>query len=313
MKKYLMIILVSCIGSSLTAQKSELYLTKSLSGQDIKNVEVQTSGGNISVESVAAAQTRIEVFARPSNMKNSDATKEEIQKRMNELYDLKIDISGNKVTASAKPKSKNMNWKNGLSISFKVFVTENISTELTTSGGNIELTALRGEQNFTTSGGNLYISNIKGKLDGTTSGGNILVKDCDNDIKLTTSGGNIEATNCKGSIKLTTSGGEIKLENMDGNTRAQTSGGNVQAAIVSGDLYAHTSGGNIDLKALSCNVETGTSGGDIKVAMLQPKSFVRIRNSSGKIELQLPAGKGYDVDLSADKIQTGNLANFSGR
>ncbi len=317
MKKILLIFLVSCMGITLMAQHDmdrEPFLTKSLAGQTVKNVEVETSGGNISVESAAIQQTRIEVFAWPSgSKKNAVVSKEEIQKTMDEFYDLKIDISNNKVTAIAKSKSKNWNRKNSLSISFKVFVSTNVSTHLTTSGGNIDIRDLSGEQRITTSGGNLNIDKVKGKLKGTTSGGNIKVKGSDDNIDLTTSGGNIEANNCTGGIKLVTSGGSIMLANLDGNVDATTSGGDVQANTISGELQAHTSGGNIDMADLSCSLETGTSGGNIKVAIKEPGKFIKIKNSSGKIELQLPAGKGYDLDLSANKIKTDNLVNFNGR
>ena len=40
---------------------------------------------------------------------------------------------------------------------------------------------------------------------------------------------------------------------------------------------------------------------------------IKIRNSGGDIALQLPAGKGYDLDLAASKIKTSNLSNFNGK
>ncbi|MEP7142388.1 MAG: DUF4097 family beta strand repeat-containing protein [Ferruginibacter sp.] len=317
MKKTILILLISCTVSTLFAQndsKQDAFLTKSLAGQSVKQVEVETSGGNITVESTAVGQERVEVFIWPSGRnKGASVSKEEIQKRLDELYDLKIAVADNQLTAIAKPKKRNMNWKNGLSISFKVFLAKDVSTHLTTSGGNIDLRALSGEQKITTSGGNLTIDNVKGKLRGTTSGGNIYVKNSDDNIDLTTSGGDIEANNCTGGIKLVTSGGSILLTDLNGNVDATTSGGNVRANDIRGELEASTSGGNINLLALSCNVSTSTSGGNIRVAMNDPSKFIKIRNSGGKIELELPSGKGYDLDLSGDKIKTGNLANFSGK
>ncbi len=316
MKKVFLILMISFTASTLFAQynSKEPFLTKSLASDEIKNVEVETSGGNISVESVAAGQARVEVYIWPSNRNNSaSVSKESIQKTLDEYYELKLDASGNKLTAIAKSKSRNWNSKNSLSVSFKVFVTANVSTHLSTSGGNISLAAISGEQKITTSGGNLNIHNVKGKIKGTTSGGNIQVKDCDNDIDLTTSGGNVEANNCTGSIKLITSGGNVELVNLNGNIDASTSGGNVAANTIRGELAAHTSGGNVDLLGLACNLNASTSGGDITVAISEAAKSIRIRNSGGKVSLQLPAGKGYNLDLSADKIKTDNLTNFNGK
>jgi hypothetical protein len=316
MKKVLLFLIISCTGSIVMAQNNKMpdpFLTKSLTGAMVKMVEAQTSGGNITVESVAAGQERAEVFIWASGTNNNPLSKEEIQKRLDEFYDFKLAVEGSTLTAIAKNKRQNMNWKKSLSISFKFFVDKNVATHLTTSGGNINLKEISGEQKITTSGGNLVIDHVKGKLRGTTSGGNINVGYSDDDIELTTSGGNVHASNCRGTVNLVTSGGNVIMDNMDGTVDAATSGGNVRAADTKGDLKASTSGGNVDVSGLSGNLVAGTSGGDIKVAIKDPGKFIKIKNSGGKIELELPAGKGYDVDLAADKIKTDNLVNFSGK
>ncbi|MEO7489925.1 MAG: hypothetical protein ABIU77_22610 [Ferruginibacter sp.] len=315
MKKLLMILLVACSTGSLFAQnEKQPFLTKSFSGDAVKEVEAITSGGNIDVTSVAAGQERVEVFIWPSNRnKNASVSKEEIQQKLDELYDVKIEVAGNKLTAVVKPKHNNMNWKNSLSVSYKIFVNQNIATHLTTSGGNISLAALSGEQHFTTSGGNIVVDHVKGKLKGTTSGGNIDVKDADDDIEMTTSGGNIDASNCNGKIKLSTSGGNLMLTGLSGDIHATTSGGDVKGDDIKGDLTAHTSGGNVKLAGLSCNVSAGTSGGDVRVAVKEPGKFIKLTNSGGKIDLELPAGKGYNLDISGDKVKTDGLTNFSGK
>ena len=43
---------------------------------------------------------------------------------------------------TSKRKKNNNDWKNGLSISFAVYVPENIASNLSTSGGNISISAL---------------------------------------------------------------------------------------------------------------------------------------------------------------------------
>jgi DUF4097 and DUF4098 domain-containing protein YvlB len=312
MKKLILILSVTFLSNLLLGQ--EAFLIKNFKGDAVKEVESTTSGGDISIQSVAGDQQRVEVFIWPSNRsKDKMVSKEEIQKRLDELYDLRVEVAGNKLTAIAKPKHQNMNWKNGLSISFKIFVMKDVDAELTTSGGNIDVRAMAGEQKITTSGGNLTVDNVKGKLKGVTSGGNIAVKDSDNDIDLTTSGGNIDANNCTGKIRLSTSGGNVILMNLGGDITATTSGGDVKANDIKGDLDTHTSGGNVNLVDLACNLSAGTSGGDVKVSIKEPGKFIKLSNSGGNIVLELPAGKGYDFDLSGDKIKTNGLVNFSGK
>ena len=312
MRKLFLLMFISAIGFYTNAQNKEPYMTKSLSGESVKNTEVQTSGGSISVTGVnAAAETKVEVYISGNNGKN-EISKEEIQKRL-EQYDLNVSVSNNKLTAIAKPKERNMDWKKGLSISFKIYVLKNTSTDLTTSGGSISLTNLTGNQNFTTSGGSLNIDNVGGKIDGRTSGGSITVQNSRDDIDLTTSGGSIKANNCDGKLRLTTSGGSLNLEGLKGDIKAATSGGSVNGKNISGELVTHTSGGSIHLYELACSVEASTSGGGIDVEIKELGKYVKLSNSGGGIDLLLPKGKGVDLDLSGNRIKTDQLGNFDGK
>ncbi|MEO6455928.1 MAG: hypothetical protein ABIN97_17740 [Ginsengibacter sp.] len=314
MKKYFLITIVVLQALSLLAQNrndKEPFMTKSLSGSSIKNVMAETSGGNISVTGVAA-NARIEVYVRQNN-NIFDLSKTDIQKKIDEDYNFEISVENNKVRVVAKPKRQNMNWKKALSISFRIFVPQNIATELSTSGGNIELKNISGRQHFTTSGGNLEIDDVSGNIKGRTSGGNIHLTNSKDDIDLQTSGGNIHANNCTGDIKLETSGGSLKLNALNGKIRANTSGGNVQGEGIAGELISHTSGGNIDLADLTCSLETSTSGGNIEVSVKALGKYITINNSGGNIDLQMPGNKGVDLKLSADKIRTGTMHNFSGK
>ncbi len=315
--KRLIFPLMICFSCSALAQNANEipFLTKSFSNESIKRVIAETAGGNISVSSVAASDVRVEVYIRPSNYNgNQTYSKEEIQKRLEADYHFILEASDNTIKAIAKNKNKNQNisWKKALSISYKIYVQKEISTNLTTSGGNIVLSDLNGSQHFVTSGGNLDIERLKGKIVGVTSGGNVSVIDCSEDIELTTSGGNITADNCNGKISLVTSGGDIKLSKLNGTIEATTSGGNAMANDIRGALEAHTSGGNVNLRDLYCSVDAATSGGNIFVSVKEIGNYVRITNSSGQIELELPSGKGLDLKLTASKIKTNQLNNFSG-
>ena len=240
MKKYLLFLLLIAAGSTAMAQfdaEKDPFMTKPLNNETIKDVFVQTSGGSISVTGVSLAEARIEVYIRGNNGRNgNDLSKEEIQKRLDERYELNVSVANNKLTATAKTKERNMDWKKGLSISFRIFVPKNISTDLSTSGGSIALKNLTGNLEFSTSGGSLHIDNVSGKTNGQTSGGSIHVENSKDDIELTTSGGSIKAENCDGNMRLITSGGSLSLNDLKGNIRASTSGGSVQGKNIEGEL-----------------------------------------------------------------------------
>jgi hypothetical protein len=314
MKKFFFFLLLANICVTISAQNKsdkEPYLTKSLSGETIKNVTAETSGGNITVSAVNPSETRVEVFVSQNGNNQNALSNDELKSRINEDYDFHISVNNNelKVTAEAK---HSLNWRRSLSFSFRIYTPSNVSTKLQTSGGNITLSNISGNQDFSTSGGNLALNTLTGKIKGRTSGGNIHLRDCKDDLNLSTSGGNIQAENSSGHIHISTSGGSIQLTSLKGNVDARTSGGNISGESIEGELVAGTSGGNVSLQKLNCSVKASTSGGNIDVSVDNPGKYISINNSAGKVRLNLPKNKGMDLKLNAMKISTQNLENFNG-
>lgn len=311
MKKFCLVFLSAVFAVMASAQTSPL-ITKPLAEGTVSSVLSETSGGNILVTG-GTGSFKAELYAVANNSKEKNMSEQEIKERLEKDYDVKLELEGNKLIATAKPKFKSMNWKKGLSISFKIYVPKNVSTDISTSGGNIELYHVTGNQDFTTSGGNLIVEDVAGKINGTTSGGNIIINNAKDEMNLTTSGGNIEAKQCDGKIKLITSGGNIEMIALKGNIKATTSGGNVSGDTIEGELNASTSGGNIELSGLSCNVVAATSGGDMSVSIKKLVNNVRLSNSGGNIKLDLPKNSPVDLNLYGEKIKTDQLENFSGK
>ena len=296
--------MVLCVG----AQETKPYLVKSYSG--VKRLLVGTSGGNISVSGENGNNTKVEVIIRSSNY-NDKISAEEIERRLAGDYELVMEMKGDRLELSAKPKRK-MNWKDGLSISFHVTAPRTTACELATSGGNIVMRNLEGRQDFSTSGGNLVLEDLKGVLKGRTSGGNIVAEGLSDDIDLATSGGNVSAEHCKGKIVLATSGGNVSLEDLEGSIDATTSGGNVSAENLRGVIEAGTSGGNVTMDKIRGSLKAGTSGGSLRVIMDEVAGYVQLTNSGGRIDVDLPSGKGYDLDVKGSKVNTSSLSNYSG-
>jgi hypothetical protein len=315
MKKLFTLLLLVAAGSAVTAQSSKdgiLYLNKPLAADAIQQVEANTSGGGIAVSGVSSADARIEVYVSGNNGRFSGLSKEEIKKRLEEDYDFSVTVSDHKLTAIAKNKRGFHDWKRSLNISFAIFVPNEVSTHLATSGGGINLQNLSGTQDFSTSGGGLNVKQLSGHITGHTSGGGIYVADSKDGIDLTTSGGGIEAIRCSGKIKLNTSGGSLDLKELEGDISAVTSGGGVSGENIKGILSTHTSGGNMNLENLSASLDASTSGGDIDVEIKEPGKYVKLRNSGGKIDLRIPKNTGFNLRINADKIKTDALSNFSG-
>jgi hypothetical protein len=256
------------------AQHDKPYLTKSFPAAGFKNLKVETSGGSLTVVGQSAGEARIEMYVHGNNDNNlSDA---EIKERLEKYYQVSIDKDATTLTAIAKRiDNGNWNWRNHLSISFKVYAPTAITSDLRTSGGSIDLSDLSGDQRAVTSGGSIDLRNLKG---------NAFVR---------TSGGSIEVENITGTLDAVTSGGAIRATGNLGNSKLKTSGGSIRLASVTGSLEAHTSGGSIhaDIAGLGERLSLSTSG--------------------GSIEVKMPMDKGMDLDLKGNKVQVA-MNNFNG-
>ena len=237
------------------------------------NLNVSTSGGHISVEGSNSNQVRVEMIVTKNGrtLTPDDTDLSE--------FDIRIEQDGNTVYAEAERENGSNGWKfwknNNTSISFVVYTPQNMSTDLKTSGGHIEVSTLEGNQKIKTSGGHLSLANLNGTVDAKTSGGH------------------------------------IEISNSSGQLDARTSGGHIDAKDIEGTLNVRTSGGHIDLENIAGTVEASTSGGSISANITEMGEFARLRTSGGNISIVVPSNMGLDLDLRGSRVRT-QLENFSG-
>lgn len=312
MKKLFALFVLSLflVNFSFAQDKETPYFVKTYKSSEMKNLHVRTSGGGISVTGMAGDEARVEVYVKGNNGGNN-LSKDEIENRLKD-YELSVKKDGETINCIAKRKNEN-DWKNGLSISFKIYSPEKISTDLVTSGGGISLKNLTGNLTFTTSGGGLKLQNLGGNVRGRTSGGGITLNGCRDMIDVSTSGGGITADNCKGDVRLSTSGGGLVLKNLDGTIKATTSGGGVKAKNIKGDFVTSTSGGSIHLEDMMASIKASTSGGGIDADIKTLGKYLSLSTSAGSIHVTMPLDKGMDLDLDGNRVKMPEIKNFSGK
>ena len=249
------------------------YLTKEFSISTPGELEVLTSGGSIDVSSHAGSNVRVEMFVRKGGRDIEKSDKDAAEAL--EDFEIEIEKSGNKVIASAERDGGSWFGNNNVSISFKVSVPKEMSCDLRTSGGSINLKGVSGVQDLKTSGGSLNIADIKGNMEAKTSGGSINIDNYAGILDASTSGGSINLKNAKGDLAVSTSGGSIHLEDIKGSLTARTSGGGIKA----------------NLASLEKELRLSTSGGSITAV--------------------IPGGLGLDLDLKGNRVNT-KLTNFDG-
>jgi hypothetical protein len=151
----------------------------------------------------------------------------------------------------------------------------------------------------TTSGGPISVSNLKGAVDARTSGGPLNFDGIEGPVNGRTSGGGITIEHGKGRTSVHTSGGPIRILEVAGDVEASTSGGPISIERTSGRVKARTSGGPIDIREAEGSVEASTSGGGVTAWLVgQPKEECRLDTSGGSIDVRLPREIRVDLDAS---------------
>lgn len=255
-----------------TVAQDEPYRIETFDVNGPGTLDVNTSGGHIQVEGSSSNTVRVEMYVRKNGR---DLLPEDTNL---EDWDIEISQSGNSVKASADRRGRGWSLfggNNNISISFIVYTPREMSTNLDTSGGHIEIRGLSGNQDISTSGGHLELANLQGTIEARTSGGHIDISDTQGDLDARTSGGHIDVRNSEGNLKVRTSGGHIELADVSGAVEASTSGGGISADF--------------------------TSVGE----------FVDLRTSGGNVDIRVPGNIGLDLNLRGSRVST-SLQNFSG-
>ncbi len=212
----------------------------------------------------------------------------------NSKAEKKVDFSFNQtddlVEVIADHHGSFFNWfGNGIRMKFEITLPSDFNTKIKTSGGDINLAGISGEQNIKTSGGDVAIDNVNGNLNISTSGGDITTSNIKGTSDLNTSGGDIKSTNFTGNISVSTSGGSINLDGMDSKIYANTSGGDIDVNYKGENkgIELSTSGGSITIKLpedFSASAKLSTSGGSITCS-LKTNNIAKITSSKFEADL----------------------------
>lgn len=255
------------------------YLTKEFTLDGPGILKAFTVAGNIEVQTIEASKkVKVELYLDRgysfwSNSKNLDN------------YRITVIQRGNEIVSSVERKSKETGFfSDQMRFSFKIYVPENMSTELKTSGGNISLSGLQGHHMIKTSGGNIKLDKIKGKLAAYTAGGNITINDSRGTLYAKTTGGNINVDQSEGEIRLLSEGGRILAERISGTLLAKLGGGDIKAQFLK----------------VSEGISLDTGAGNIYVEIPQMDGFDLVLRGS---EIVLPSGLYVEGFKSSQKVE----------
>ena len=282
--------LLSCNGF---AQYKTPTITKTFDMEQPGTLNSSSSGGGITVSTHDHAKVEVHVFVRKRGtvLSPNDPDVDDVL----EYYDLVMEKSGTEITATAKRKSWNKPWNN-TGIYFNIIVPQEMSCNVSSSGGGLKISGVTGTHNFSSSGGSVKLENTGG----TT--------------KAKSSGGSVSAYKHKGDIKLSSSGGGVRLNKAKGSVYAQSSGGSVKLEDVIGDVEASSSGGGVYVTGEAPFVKATSSGGPVRVNITGLSKEMYLKSSGGGVHAIIHDGDklGMDLDLSSGRVNI-ELHNFSGR
>ncbi len=271
--------LIACrveVGSDLSGDLQTLQ-EKTFSIQPGKDLSVEALSGDVTVTTWDKSEVYIKVLG-------NDRAKDKV--------DLSFNNNDNEVSVIAKSNGSVFNWfSSGIKLKFEIKVPSEFNTNINTSGGDIMMGEIRGNNQLKTSGGDVWVKNTDGVLKVTTSGGEINLDSNSGDMNVSTSGGDIKARNFKGDISASTSGGDIYMKGSDSK------------------VYAETSGGDIVLEYTGVNkgIDVETSGGDIQMKL--PADFnasANMHTSGGEIECDLTANNAHRISSSRFEADLNN-------
>ena len=269
------------IGSDYSGDLQTIH-EKTFNIQPGKDLRVETSSGDVTITTWDKPEVYIKVLG-------NDKARDKV--------DFSFKNDDDEVSVIAKREGSFFSWfSNGINMRFEIKVPSEFNTRISTSGGNIMVGEIRGNNDLKTSGGDVWIKNTDGILKVATSGGEINLDSNSGEMNISTSGGDIKARNFKGDLSASTSGGNIYLIGSDSKIFAETSGGDVSLDYMGENkgIDLETSGGDIDIKLpaeFNASANLRTSGGDIECELTANNAK---RISSSKFEADLNNG-GKDL------------------
>lgn len=273
-------------GQLFAAEEAEPTLTRSYPVAPGGELTVDVEQGDIQV--TAGTENKVEIVVERQAVGVPADKQAGILKR----HKVTFSQNGDNVHVEAgMAKSRNpfSHAQPQLSVHFRIKVPPRYNVMLTTSGGSIDISNLRGTADAHSAGGDLNFTNIDGTVDAQTSGGSVRVDGCTDTMKAQTSGGNILLKNLTGtSVTADTMGGNVDVLGCEGNLQVKSSGGNITISNFSGsNMYVDTSGGSISFDM-----------------MKQPTAASWVHTSGGNITAKLAEGIGVKLVATT---QGGNI------
>lgn len=254
--------------------------TKTIDVTQAPAIAVENHAGNVELES--GADGAIHIHAQKYARTQSEA----------EAMSFQVEEKDNTVRIAYFRPQGNPDHEH---IDFKIIAPRNSSLQVTTGGGNVDVSGFSKGLTARSGGGNMRADNVAGAVQVTTGGGNIECGGVNGTLDLTTGGGNIQAT------------GEIF-----GSAALKTGAGNISAQSIAGSVSAQTGSGNVSVGGrLSGNSELSTGAGNVR-AVIPPDSALSVQAATNMGHITDDFGlNASSMSASGSGLLNGQIGNGS--
>ncbi|WP_052670487.1 DUF4097 family beta strand repeat-containing protein [Draconibacterium sediminis] len=286
-------VLTAVLSLNGLAKDGQPTITKTFDINQPGQLNASSSGGGVTVQTHNQPKVIIQAFVRKNGslLSPSDKSLDEVL----DDFDIDFSKSGSTITAVVKRRGQMNFWRNNVGISLTIIVPEEMSCDVSSSGGGLKISGVKGTHDFSSSGGGVKLENTSGST------------------KASSSGGGVHVYKHKGDIKLSSSGGGVTLEKAKGSVYARSSGGSVKLEEINGDVDASSSGGGVYVQGEAGMVKAKSSGGSVKVNISNLSDELYLQSSGGGVSAVIHDGEklGLDLDLRSGRVNI-ELHNFNG-
>jgi len=229
-------------------------------------LELRTVGGEITVSAGTGTDATIEIVRVSRGRTDADAKLglERVRAEVDQRTD-RASVTVNYPNESRSPYS--------VSVSYHVKAPAGTRLNVTSLGGNISVTDIKGDMTTSTHGGDTTITNARA-VSAKSLGGSMILTGIDSDavVHAETLGGNVELRRVKARrVEASTIGGNVTATDLTcDNADLGTMGGNVEfsGALARGGRYElHTNGGDVRFTAsggVGYELQSSTFAGEIR-------------------------------------------------
>jgi len=187
--------------------------------------------------------------------------------------------------------------RRSIEIELTVAVPANARLECETATGDFDAVGLAQDVSFSTNSGDLEVSQGTGRTTVRATSGDIILRDLGGFVNVQTTSGDVDAVNLGRGLVVRATSGDVHAARILGGVSIETSTGDIESDEIAGPVSYSTSAGDVIVAATtdSCTIETAS--GDVEARLAGRPRHVRVRTSSGQVELALPANVGGDLDV----------------